>query len=222
MASGPEPSVDRTPRERRACRSTLIAHPVGTRLACRVLSLAAVGVIGCYGPIGGRLVTPSGFELEDGGRGRTCPDLAGVYLAQSGALAAATWLEGSPVAPVQSRHLSQFFTGLEGAETLGRVAIRPSSGQLTLEFQGDAGDTRRLVLQEGSDFRCDAGRYRLLGSARVKHRDGATVHLYRGPGGALVEETLIDSPTGWLLLLPVLTGKQDGEWSSYPAVAEAR
>ncbi len=200
----------------------MLARQVFTLLATSALALAAVGAVGCYGPIGGRLVTPSDFEPEDSGQGRTCPDLAGVYLAQSGALAAATWLEGYPVVPVMSRHLSQFFTGLEGAETLGRVAIHPSSGQLTLEFQGETGDTRRLVLREGSDFRCDAGRYRLLGSARVKHRDGATVHLYRGPGGALVEETLIDSPTGWLLLLPVLTGKQDGEWSSYPAVAEAR
>jgi hypothetical protein len=176
---------------------------------------------GCYGPIGGRLATPTGFERQDGGRDRTCPDIAGVHLARSGSLAAGTWLEGMPVFAVGSRHLSQFFTGLDGAEALGRVVIHPAPGQLVLEFQGDAGDSRRLVLQEGVDFRCDGGRYRLLASTRVKHRDGATVHLYRGPGGALVEETLIDSPMGWLLVLPVLTGKQDGEWSSYPAVVEA-
>ena len=199
-----------------------LAHPVGIRLAVGLLALAAVGTAGCYGGIGGRLATPSGFEREDGGLGRTCPDIAGVHQARSSALAAGTWLDGFPVHAVESRHLSQFFTGLEGAEALGRVAVHPAPGQLALEFTGDAGDTRRLLLQEGVDFRCDAGRYRLLASARVRHRHGATIHLYRGPGGALVEETLIDSPMGWLLLLPVLAGKQDGEWSSYPAVAEAQ
>jgi hypothetical protein len=221
MAAGPASAEDRIDRDEGRGRHALPTNPAGIRLAFGLLALAAVGTAGCYGAIGGRLATPAGFERDDGGRGRTCPEIAGVHEAQSNALAAGTWLEGFPVSAVGSRHLSQFFTGLEGAEALGRVAVQPAPGQLTLEFQGDTGETRRLVLEEGVDFRCDAGRYRLLASVRVRHRHGATIHLYRGPGGTLVEETLIDSPMGWLLLLPVLAGKQDGEWSSYPAVAEA-
>ena len=222
MARGRALVSDLIGQGRRDRRRTLSVSPDPTRPAPHVVALAVMAAIGCYGSIGGRLVTPSGFEPEGGGGDRTCPELGGVYLAQSSAQAADSWLRVEPDRTVKPRHLSQFFTGLDGAERLERVAVRESSGQLTLEFRGEAGDARRLVLREGTDFRCGDGRYRLLGSARVKHRRGATVHVYRGPGGALVAETLIDSPTGWLLLLPVVVGKQDGQWSSHPAVEEPR
>jgi hypothetical protein len=155
-----------------------------------------------------------------------CPDLSGTYQVQPSAnwLSTALRPEGpqrGPLAP--SRPLTLFFPGVDRPETFERATVAgpASSRRLGFTFEGTNVEPRRVLLEEGVDYHCDHGAVLFDRGPRVVSRDGATIQLYRGYAGALIEQTAIEEPGLWLLVLPLMAYKWDVEWNRYSPVGAA-
>jgi hypothetical protein len=181
---------------------------------------------GCLGPIGGYAVRPDEMARAANEPTEGCPDLSGTYQVRPSAnwLSTAPRPEGSqrgPLAP--SRPLTLFFLAIDRPETFERATLvgPASSRRLSFTFEGNSIEPRQVLLEEGVDYQCDHGAVLLERGPRVVSRDRANIQLYRGHAGALVEQTAIEEPGVWFLILPLWAFKWDVEWNRYSPVGAA-
>jgi hypothetical protein len=188
--------------------------------------VAAVLSVGCLGSNGGQLVRPDELAPVSLGPPEGCGDLSGTYRVQpslsrrSVEPASGEPLDG-PRRP--ARPLALFFAGLDRPEAFERATVvGPSSDRrLRITFVGTDVERREILLEEGLDYRCDHGAVRFERGRRVLGREQAIIRLFRGDSGALVEETAIQGPALWFLMVPLGADSWQGEWSSYPRLEDA-
>jgi hypothetical protein len=124
---------------------------------------------------------------------------------------------GARHSTTQVRPFTLFFPGVDQALAFGHVAVigPNSSRRLRFTFEGTNIEPREILLEEGVDYRCDHGTVRFKRGPRVASSDEAAIELYRGAGATLIEQTTIEEPGIWLLVVPLWAFKWSGEWNRY-------